>query len=107
MNSTCYKRIDRVYFHKDNVGAGFNYVREFEDSYDTITITTYAEIDFVHRGWLGDITYWATNGVDIKNYEVTDLTSECIQVKDALCVRVEVISKPDDPVEWTYTFLKY
>lgn len=107
MNSTCYKHIGRVYFHKDNVGAGCNYIYEFEDSYDTITITTYVEIDFVHRGWLGDITYWATNGTDVKDYEATDLTSECIQVKDALCARVEVRSKQDDQVEWTYTFLKY
>ena len=107
MNNTVYERIGRVHFKKDNIGAGCNYIVEFEDSYDTIVITTIVELDFIERGWLGDITYWASRGVDIKDYEKRDLTSESKCVKDALCARVEVRHKPDYPIEWTYTFLKY
>lgn len=107
MNSTGYERIGRVLFHKDNIGAGFNYISAFEDSYDTIRIETPIQIDFVERGWLGDITYWATSGFDVNDYETHDLTSEPTCVKDALCVRVEVKSESDSAVTWTYTFLKY
>jgi hypothetical protein len=107
MNSTDYERIGRVHFHKDNIGAGFKYISSFEDSYDTIRIETPVQIDFVERGWLGDITYWATNGFDINDYKKRNLTSEPVCIKDALCIRVEVRSKLDSSVEWTYTFLKY
>lgn len=107
MNSTAYERIGRVHFQNNNIGAGFNYISEFEDSYDTIRIETQIQIDFVERGWLGDITYWATNGFDTKDCNSDDITSEPICVKDVLCVRVEVKSESDSAVTWTYTFLKY
>ena len=107
MNCTIYERISRVYFQKDNIGAGANYIREFEDFCDTIKITTEVELDFIERGWLGDITYWASSGWDLNDYEKRDLTSEPRCIKDALCIRVEVRSEQDSPVEWTYTFLKY
>lgn len=107
MNSVVYGGIGRVHFKKDNIGAGFNYIKSFEDSCNTITITTEIEIDFIERGWLGDITYWAFNGCDLNDYEKRDLTSEPRCIKDALCIRVDVKSEPDNPVEWTYTFLKY
>ena len=107
MNSVIYERVGRVHFKNGNIGAGVNYIRSFEDSYDTITITTEIEVDFIERGWLGDITYWAGSGLDLNDYEKRDLTSEPRCIKDALCIRVEVRSKPDCPVEWMYTFLKY
>ena len=108
MNNVVYNYIGRVYFKKDNIGAGFNYIKEFEDSYDTIIITTDIEINFVERGWIGDITYWAANGFDIKDYKNRDLlTSEPRYVRDVLCIRVDVRSEQGSPVEWKYTFLKY
>lgn len=108
MNNVVYERIGRVLFKKDNIGSNCNYIKEFEDSCDTIILITDTEIDFVERGWLGDLTYWATHGFDIKDYEKEDLTSEPVCVRDVLCIRVEVKkSEPDCPVEWKYTFLKY
>lgn len=107
MNSVVYNHIGRVHFKKDNIGAGAKYIREFEDFCDTIKITTEVELDFIERGWLGDITYWASKGFDVKDYEKSDLTSEPKCIKDALCIRVEVRSEPDSSVEWIYTFLKY
>ena len=89
------------------MGAAFNYISEFEDYDDSIVITTPVMIDFVERGWLGDITYWADKGFNIKNDETSDFTSEGIHVKDVLCVRVGVKSEHGCPVEWTYMFLKY
>ena len=109
MNNVVYERIGRVLFHKDNVSVGFNYISEFEDSHDSIVITTDIAIDFVERGWLGDITYWATNGWLVNDYtcDTGDLTSEPTYIRDALCIRVEARSEPERPVEWKYTFLKY
>ena len=107
MNSTAYKRIGRIYFQKDNEGSGFNYVYEFEDNNDEIVIKSPAQIDFVYRGWLGDITYWAADGMDMNNPEKTNLTSESCCVKDVLCVRVNVKDDGDAPVMWEYVFLKY
>lgn len=107
MNSTAYGRIGRVYFQKDNTGSGLNYVYEFEDDNDEIVIKSPAQIDFVYRGWLGDITYWAADGMDINNPEKTNLTSESCCVKDVLCVRVNVKDDGNAPVMWEYVFLKY
>lgn len=107
MNSTAYKRIGRVYFQKDNEASGFNYVYEFEDNNDKIVIKSSAQIDFVYRGWLGDITYWAADGMDMNNPEKTNLTSESCCVKDVLCVRVNVKDDGNAPVMWEYVFLKY
>ena len=107
MNSTAYKRIGRIYFQKDNEGSGFNYVYEFEDNNDEIVIKSPAQIDFVYRGWLGDITYWAADGMDMNNPEKTNLTSESCCVKDVLCVRVNVKDDGNAPVVWEYVFLKY
>ena len=107
MNSTAYKRIGRIYFQKDNEGSGFNYVYEFEDNNDEIVLKSPAQIDFVYRGWLGDITYWAADGMDMNNPEKTNLTSESCCVKDVLCVRVNVKDDGDAPVMWEYVFLKY
>ena len=86
MNNVVYDHIGRVLFQKDNIGTTCRYIKELEDSYDEITIVTDAEIGSVERGWLGDITYWATHGFDVKDYETRDLTSEPICVKDVLCV---------------------
>ena len=107
MNNVIYDRIGRVLFQKDNIGSNCRYVNEFEDCYDTIVLTTNMEIDFVERGWLGDITYWATGGWNVNDLNAKDLTSEPVCVKGALCIRVEVRSEQGYPVEWTYTFLKY
>ena len=107
MNSTAYSRIGRVYFQKDNEGSGLNYVYEFEDNNDEIVIKSPAQIDFVYRGWLGDITYWAADGMDMNNPEKTNLTSESCCVKDVLCVRVNVKDDGNAPVVWEYVFLKY
>lgn len=107
MNSTVYTKIGRVYFQKDNEGSGFNYVSKFENSYDQITISSICQIDFIDRGWIGDITYWAADGMDVKNPERTDLTSEPCCVKDVLCVRVNVTYDVDAPVMWEYVFMKF
>ena len=107
MNSTAYTRIGKVYFQKDNAGSGFNYVNRFENNYDQITIGSVYQIDFVYRGWLGDVTYWAADGIDVKNPEKADLTSEPCCIKDVLCVRVNVTYDGDAPVMWEYVFLKY
>ena len=126
MNSTVYSRIGRVYFQKDNEGSNFNYVYEFEDDNDKelvrnnncsttpykhvyydIVIKSPAQIDFVYRGWLGDITYWAADGMDMNNPENTNLTSESCCVRDVLCVRVNVTYDSYASVMWKYVFLKY
>ena len=107
MNNVVYDHIGRVLFQKDNIGTTCRYIKELEDSYDEITIVTDIEIGSVERGWLGDITYWATNGWHVTNFELKDLTSESVCVKDALCIRIEVKTEPDSTVEWKYTFLKY
>ena len=107
-NSTAYMHIGRVYFHKDNIGAGFEYIKEFEDNCDSVIIISDIEIDFVYRGWVGDITYWATGGFNVKDCNcIGDLTSEARHVKDALLARIEVKSDRGCAVEWKYTFLKY
>ena len=74
---------------------------------DEIVIKSPAQIDFVYRGWLGDITYWAADGMDMNNPEKTNLTSESCCVKDVLCVRVNVKDDGNAPVMWEYVFLKY
>lgn len=107
MNSTVYSRIGRVYFQKDNEGSNFNYVYEFEDDNDEIVIKSPAQIDFVYRGWLGDITYWAADGMDMNNPKNTNLTSESCCVRDVLCVRVNVTYDSYASVMWEYVFLKY
>lgn len=101
-----YNCIGRVLFQRNNIDKDFMYIKEFEDSYNAITIKTEIEIDFIERGWLGDLTYWATGGGDIRN-ELNNCTSEPVFIKDALCIRVEVRSELARPVVWTYTFLKY
>ena len=101
-----YNGIGRVLFQRNNIDKDFVYIKEFEDSYNTITIKTEIEIDFIERGWLGDITYWATGGWELRN-ELNNCTSEPVFIKDALCIRVEVRPEVDCPVTWTYTFLKY
>lgn len=106
MNSTAYSRIGRVYFQKGNEGSGFNYVEEFEDNYDQLIIRSAFQIDFVYRGWIGDITYWASLGIDAKDTEKMDLTSEPHCVRDVLCVRVNVTRDDGAPVRWEYVFLK-
>ena len=107
MNNVVYDHIGRVLFQKDNIGTNCRYIKEFEDSYDEITIVTDVEIGSVERGWLGDITYWAAGGLHINKPEFANLTSEQMCVKDALCIRVGVKAEQGCPVEWIYTFLKY
>ena len=109
MNNVVYERIGRVLFQRDNIGTNCNYVSEFHDNDDAIVITTDMEIDFIERGWLGDITYWAANGWQIGDYtcKTGDFTSEPVRIRDALCIRVNVRYEPECPVTWTYTFLKY
>ena len=107
MNSTTYERIGSVYFQKGNEGSGFNYVEEFEDDDDQLIIRSPFQIDFVYRGWIGDITYWASHGIDTKDMGKMDLTSEPHYVRDVLCVRVNVTCNRGEPVMWKYVFLKY
>jgi hypothetical protein len=107
MNNVVYDHIGKVLFQKDNIGTICRYVKEFEDSYDEITIVTDVEIGSVERGWLGDITYWAAGGWHIAKPKLTDLTSEPVFIKDALCIRVGVKAEQGCPVEWIYTFFKY
>ena len=108
MNSTIYEKIGRVDFQRDNIDTRFDYVNEFEDNDDEIVIRSYFQIDSVYRGWLGNITYWASIGTDAKSFERVDLmTGEPCCVKDVLCVRVNVTLHEGEPVMWEYVFLKY
>lgn len=106
-NSIVYDKVRKVCFQKDNMSAELNYIEEFEDYCDQITIKSVVKIDSVYRGWLGDITYWADDGVDVKDYDKVNLTSDPCCVKDALCARVNVMNDSEAPVRWEYVFLKY
>lgn len=109
MNDVVYSGIGKVVFSNECGKIDFSYIKKFEDYDDSIVITTEVEIDALRRGWLGDITYFATNGFRVNSYELNEDrnrigTQHC--VKDVLLIRQGATSGVD-VVEWTYTFLKY
>ena len=107
-NSTAYSHIGKLKFENYNFKFEFEYVKEFSNKDDTVVIVSNIEIDCLHRGWIGDITYWATRGYDVANcYDDNTYTSEPQSIKDVLLVRIEADASVESPVEWTYTFLKY
>lgn len=106
MNDIVYRRIGKVVFDNGTEQSESNWIHEFEDYEDSIVIKTDVKIDSIRRGWVGNITYFATDGFAINSFEDGKRISMPHCVNDVLLVRCGAASS-DNAVEWTYTFLKY
>ena len=109
MNDIVYSRIGKVIFSNECGKIDLSYIKEFEDYDDSIVITTEVEIDSLRRGWLGDITYFATNGFRTSSYELNEDRNRIgapHHVNNVLLIRQGATSG-DGVVEWTQQILQW
>ena len=84
----------------------FPYVSEVKDVGDSVTISTEVVVDYIDRGWLGDITFnLAGYSVEVESWERTAFQK--VVLKDMLCIRRTFSKDRGSSATWTYTFLKY
>lgn len=89
--------------------VNFPYLAGIEDDEDSLTISTEAIIDYIDRGWVGEITF------NLKGYDLGVEWSPCqeytsfqkVKFRDVLCVRRTFSKHRNATGVWKYTFLKY
>ena len=105
-SEVAYERLNSVIFSNSNTSVALNYVNHFHESDLEIEIETYFPADELQRGWVGDMYYEATHGMNVTTTkDVNTVYKKCI--KDVLLARVNSYKDGPECVMFTYTFLKY
>lgn len=99
-------KITDVVFDNNITTTRCNRVCGIDDFSEEFIIDTPAIIDYVDRGWVGNITFYFS-GVDIGDDENFTDINEQLRYKNALCVRRCINKQEDGCGIWRYTFLKY
>lgn len=87
----------------------FPYLADIEDDEDSLTISTEVVIDYIDRGWIGDVTF------NLKGYDLgvewssdQEYTAfQKVKLNDVLCIRRTFSKCKKETGVWKYTFLKY
>ena len=105
-SKTAYERFGDIVFVNQNTSVALNHISSLNESDLEIEIETYFPADELKRGWVGDMYYEATYGVDVDtNSHLNSTYKKCI--KDVLLARVNSYKDGPECVAFTYTFLKY
>ena len=83
-----------------------DFVYGIEDFSDEFVIDTQVIIDYVDRGWVGDVTFYF-EGMDIKDGCGHTNIKDKFSYKNVLCTRRCLNKQFDECSVWRYTFLKY
>lgn len=87
----------------------FPYFADIEDDEDSLTISTQVVIDYIDRGWVGDITF-NLKGFDLSKEWTLDNNYTAfnkVKLRDVLCIRKTFNTRQNEAHIWKYTFLKY
>jgi len=101
-----YEHIEHVICTNSNTSIDFNFIISFNESDLEIEIETYLPVDNLQRGWVGDIFYEASSGINIETCEKVNGTYQK-RIKDVLLARVNSYKDGQECITFTYTFLKY
>ena len=101
-----YKHVGDIIFTNSNTDIAFKYVISFNESDFEVEIETYLPANELQRGWVGNMYYEATRGINVETCENVDFVYKKT-IKDVLLARVNSRKDSDDCVIFTYTFLKY
>ena len=105
-SEVAYERLGDIAFINSSTSVIMPYVNSFDESDLEILIETYFPADELRRGWVGDIYFEATCGMDATTgADVNATYRKCI--KDVLLARVNSYKDGPECVLFTYTFLKY
>lgn len=100
-----YRSVEKVTL-KDKDGKEFELpVESFCEYDDDIRITTPFRRSDVQRGWVGDLTYETTEGIELQNCEKVSSIKETLNnvlLKNILLT----VSNHESPCDWEYIFLK-
>lgn len=71
-------------------------ISSFDEYTDEIIVETNFPIEYIKRGWIGDLAYYLSK----------DKANKCAGFRDVLLARVTVSSNAGCDPFWKYTFLK-
>ena len=101
-----YERMDRVTLKNDNGELSLNHLLAFEDNIDEIVVRTQIVDDKLKRGWIGDLTYTTSPGIDIKDGDISGFGVKDT-FYDVLLASVKIwMCDEDSAITWEYRFLK-
>ena len=101
-----YKQIEKIILKNDNGALSLNHICAFEDNIDEILIRTQVVEANLKRGWIGDLTYDTTPGLDIKDGEIGNFGARDT-FYDVLLASVKIwMCDEDNVITWEYRFLK-
>ena len=105
-SETVYERLSNVIFLNSNTSVSLDYITSFHEDDLEIEIETYCPSNELKRGWVGDMYYETTHGMNVTtNQNVNNVYKKSI--KDVLLARVNSYKDGPECVIFTYTFLKY
>ena len=85
----------------------FPYFADIDDDEDSLTISTQVVIDYIDRGWVGDITLNFVGYTTNDEYWLENKAFQKIKLRDVLCIRRTFSKHPNEAATCKYTFLKY
>lgn len=83
-----------------------NRVYGIEDFSEEFIVDTPVIIDYVDRGWVGDITFYFDGMSTEDEWNFTDINDK-FSYTNVLCIRRGINKQVDGCGIWRYTFLKY
>lgn len=105
MDNIIYRGINNVILSNGENSIDIGCLYGFEDYSNEIIVVSGESIDSLNRGWVGDLLYQTHGGIDAKTGDRVNHVSYR-GFKDVLLARINVSSEVDEPIKWTYTFLK-
>lgn len=103
---TLYRDIDHIICTNLNATVDLGRVISFHENDLEIEIETYLPANELQRGWVGDMYYEVSHGIDVETCEKVNTTYEK-RIKDVLLARVNSYKSGTEGVIFVYTFLKY
>ena len=103
---TMYRDISHIICTNLNTSVDLGRVISFNENDLEIEIETYLHADELQRGWIGNMYYEASYGIDVETCEKVNSTYEK-RINDVLLARVNSYKSETEGVIFTYTFLKY
>ena len=103
---TLYRDIEHIICTNLNASVDLGRVISFHENDLEIEIETYLPANELQRGWVGDMYYEVSRGIDVETCEKVNTTYEK-RIKDVLLARVNPYKSGAEGVIFVYTFLKY
>lgn len=99
-------KITSAVFNNNMTTTRCHIIYDIEDLSEEFIIDTPVVIDYVDRGWVGNVTFCFDGASTEDGCDFTDIKDK-FSYTNALCVRRGINKEVDELGVWRYTFLKY